>query len=351
MNNKFPLIKLDRVMNTNIFYWNIDFSINDEDNNNYCLLFLDLDNALSEIEFNATMNLPTFIRKYKDILFYITENSSYEVTHRLMNYLSYLKCLLENRQHFYFNEYEYLIDDDFLKDHDFKPDLVKVPKQNSKDKFIFLTIDETIDYLMEHYDLENDLVSKEIFILGNKNTVNNEQFFLSPIFEHTKGNKLTKKDLNRLSFKRNHRNIIHCKNCFEQPDVLNEFIYENRCKLDITNYQIVIQIDGSKVSSSTDILKAILNELYLPYYNDSSNIVLFTILFRSLKTLKTKHIVVHSLCNKDILNDTLFLTLVNCFNYLLNINFLFTDLMYIKSAIQNDDKKSDTNNDFDDTEF
>lgn len=356
MNDRFPIVKLARVFNTNIFYWNINFSI-EEDSNKYSLLFFDLDNALSEIKINATMNLITFIDKYKDVLFYLIETGDYEEINRLMNYSSYLKYLLVTRQCFYTKEYVFLIDDDFLKNHNHKPDLVRISKQNSNDPtFILFTIDETIDYLIETNDIENDLVCKEIFKLENEKTFLNEQKLLSPVLEHTKGNKLTKKDLDKLSFKRNQRNTIHCKNCFEQPNILNEFIYENRCKMEITNYQIVIPIDGNTLSSSNNILKAILDQLYLPYFNDSSNVVLFSILYRSLKILKTKHIVVHSLSNKDILNDSLVLTLINCFNLLLSINFLFTDLIYIKSAISKDEAEKEAekiviSNKFKDAEF
>lgn len=324
-------LKLYRVINTNIFYLTINYSIDDPKSKN-TLLFFDLDNTLEEIKINAAMNLSTFIKKYKDILFYLTENGEYLETHRLMNYLSYLKYLLENRQHFYINEYEFLIPDSFLEAHNFKPDLVRISKQKRHED-IFLTIDETLDFLIENYTFENDLKCKDIFKLGNKKTFLNEQKFLTPIFEYTKGNKLTKQDLNRLNFKRKQRNIIHCQKCFEEPILLNEFIYENRCKLDITSYQIAIPINGDILNNSNDILKTILDELYLPYYTNSSNMVLFSILYRNLKLLKTKHIIVHSLKSKTLLEDSLVLTLINCFNFLLNINFLFTDLVYIKSEI------------------
>jgi len=337
MRNEYPIIKLERVLDTNIFYWGIHLPITGK---THMTLFFDLDNRLEEIKINSTMSLNIFISLYGDIFSCLNNINNSIPTNELMDYTSCLKHFLINRERFYINDYEFFIDDDFLKLCSSKPNLVKISKPNSNEKDFFLTIDNTINYLLDKYNLINDLAHDNTIEDKNINIKFNKQNHLISIIENTKSNKLTKKDLTKLSFKRNQRNILHCKSCFEEPKTLNEFIYENRCKLDITNYQAVIPVDGAVINNSNDILKAILNELHLPYYTDSSNITLFNILFRSLELLKTENIVIHSLSNKGLLNDTSILTLINCFNFLLKINFLFTDLIYIKSAVKKDEKNN-----------
>lgn len=327
MKNEYPVIKIERVLNTNIFYWGIHFQTNGK---TYTTCFFDLDNRLEEIKINSTMSLNIFISLYGDIFSYLNNSIP---TSELMDYTSCLKYFLINRERFYINDYEFFIDDDFLELCNSKPNLVKISKVNSNEKDFFLTVDNTINYLLDKYNLINDLTHDDTIEDKNINIKFNKQNHLISIIENTKSSKLTKKDLTKLSFKRNQRNILHCKSCFEEPNILNEFIYENRCKLDISNYLVVIPVNGEIINNSNDILKTILNELYLPYYTDSSNITLFNILFGSLKSLKTESIVIHSLSNKNLLNDDSILTLINCFNSLLKINFLFTDLIYIKVRV------------------